>query len=95
MDQLKCTITLHVIVYQPPYSSIHPVSASVFFDEFLQFSENAVTCPEVLVISGDFNFHLDDLRNNDTKKFIWIYWKRLVFRNTFPARPIYRVIPRI
>ena len=24
--------------------------------------------PEVLVISGDFNLHLDDLRDNDTKK---------------------------
>ena len=27
-------------------------------------------CPEVLVISGDFNFHFDDLRDNDTKKFM-------------------------
>ena len=26
--------------------------------------------PEVLVISGDFNFHFDDLRDNDTKKFM-------------------------
>ena len=59
----------HIIVYRPPYSSLHPVSASVFFDEFSQFLENVVMCPEVLVISGDFNFHLDDLRDNDTKKF--------------------------
>ena len=27
-------------------------------------------CPKVLVISGDFNLHLDDLRDNDTKKFM-------------------------
>ena len=27
-------------------------------------------CPEVLVISGDFNLHLDDLGDNDTKKFM-------------------------
>ena len=26
-------------------------------------------CPEALVISGDFSLHLDDLRDNDTKKF--------------------------
>ena len=45
----------HLIVYRPPYSSLHPVSASVFFDEFSQFLENVVMCPEVLVISGDFN----------------------------------------
>ena len=27
-------------------------------------------CPEALVISGDFNPSLDDLRGNDTKKFV-------------------------
>ena len=27
-------------------------------------------CPEALVISGDFNLHLDSLRDNDTKKFM-------------------------
>ena len=59
-----------IIVYRPPYSSLHPVSASVFFDEFSQFLENVVMCPEVLVTAGDFNLHLDDLRDNDTKKFI-------------------------
>ena len=57
-------------MYRPPYSSLHPVSASVFFDEFSQFLENVVMCPEVLVISGDFNFHLDNLRDNDAKKFM-------------------------
>ena len=60
----------HIIVYRPPYSSLHPVPASVFFDEFSQFLENVVMCPKVLVISGDFNLHLDDLRDNDTKKFM-------------------------
>ena len=30
-----------------------------------------------------------------TPRNLWIYWKRLVFRNSFPARPIYRVIPWI
>ena len=60
----------YVIVYRPPYSSLHPVSTSAFFDEFSQFLENVVMCPEALVISGDFNLHLDDLRDNDTKKFM-------------------------
>ena len=64
---LKCTIILHVIVCRTQYSSLRPVSASVFFDEFSQFLENVVMCP---VISWDFNFHLDDLRDNDTKKFM-------------------------
>ena len=45
----------YVLVYRPPYSSLHPVSTSVFFDEFSRFLENVVICPEALVISGDFN----------------------------------------
>ncbi|RMX46664.1 hypothetical protein pdam_00019047 [Pocillopora damicornis] len=57
-------------MYRPPYSSLHPVSTSAFFDEFSQFLENVVMCPEALVISGDFNLHLDDLRDYDTKKFM-------------------------
>ena len=61
----------HIVLYRPPYSSLHPVSTSVFFDEFAQFLENVVLCPEVPVISGDFNLHLDDLRDNGTKKLIY------------------------
>ena len=60
----------HIIVYRPPYSSLHPVSASAFFDEFSQFLESVFMCPEVLVFSGDFNLHLDDLRDNNAKKFM-------------------------
>ena len=60
----------HIIVYRLPYSSLQPVSASVFFDEFSQFLENVVMCPRVLVIFGDLNLHWDDLGDNDTKKFM-------------------------
>ena len=43
----------------------------VFFDEFLQlFLQNIFMCPEPLAISGDFNFHLDDMFNSETKKFM-------------------------
>ncbi len=27
-------------------------------------------CPEILLIAGDFNFHLDDLADDDSRKFI-------------------------
>ena len=58
----------HVIVYRPPYTSLRPVSTSAFFDELSQLLENAVMWHEALVISGDLNLHLDDLRDNHTKK---------------------------
>ncbi|KAK2546725.1 hypothetical protein P5673_033649, partial [Acropora cervicornis] len=49
-----------VLIYSPPYSKEHPVPASIFFQEFSAFLETSVLCPEVLLVSGDFNFHLDD-----------------------------------
>ena len=73
---LEWTVKVHdrsmryVRVYRPPYSSLHPISTSVFFDEFSQCLENVVMCSVALVIFGDFNLHLDDLRVNDTKKFM-------------------------
>ena len=60
----------HIVVYRPPYSSLDPVSATVFFNEFSQVLKNVVMCPEVLVICGDFNLHLDDLLDSDSKKFM-------------------------
>ena len=56
-------------VYRPPYSQTHPVSSSVFFEEFSNLLESIVMCTEVLVISGDFNFHLDDPSDTDAKTF--------------------------
>lgn len=45
-----------VVIYRPPYSKEHPVPASVFFQEFSAFLETTMLCPEVLLVSGDFNF---------------------------------------
>ena len=58
-----------VVVYRPPYSDAHPISTSVFFDEFAVFLESIVMCTEVLVISGDFNFHVNQLDTVDARKF--------------------------
>ena len=59
-----------VVVYRPPYSKEHPVPASVFFQEFSTFLETIVLCPEVLLVSGDFNFRLDDPSDADARKFM-------------------------
>jgi exonuclease III len=45
-------------IYRPPYSEDHPVSSNVFFEEFSSYLENIVMIPEVLLITGDFNFTL-------------------------------------
>ena len=60
--------TINILaVYRPPYSQTHPVSSSVSFEEFSNLLESIVMCAEVLLISGDFNFHLHDPLDNDAK----------------------------
>ncbi len=58
-----------IAVYRPPYSQSHAITSSTFFEEFSSFLEGIVMCPEILLIAGDFNFHLDDLTNDDSRKF--------------------------
>ena len=38
-----------IVLYRTPYSSLHPVSAPVFFNEFSQFLKNVVMCPRFLL----------------------------------------------
>ena len=58
-----------IVVYHPPYSVAHPILPGRFFDEFSNYLETIVLSPEILLISGDFNFHLDDMANTNTMKF--------------------------
>ena len=58
-----------IVVYGPPYSMAHPILPGRFFDEFSNYLETIVLSPEMLLISGDFNFHLDDMANTNTMKF--------------------------
>lgn len=57
-----------IAVYRPPYSMAHPVLPGKFFDEFSSYLEDIILCPEILLITGDFNFHLDDTGNTNTIK---------------------------
>ena len=41
----------------------------MFRDEFSIYLENVVMCPEILVITGDFNFLVDDSTNSDANTF--------------------------
>ena len=48
-----------VIVYRPRYSEDHPINAGVFFHEFAEYVESIVMSSDKLLITGDFNFHMD------------------------------------
>jgi len=47
------------IIYRPPYSAAHPVSLSTFFQDFAEYLESIILPSEPLIITGDFNIHVD------------------------------------
>ena len=53
------TRLLIVIVCRPPYSEDHPITAGVFFLEFAEYLESVFMSSDKLLITCDFNFHMD------------------------------------
>ena len=58
---------LHII-YRPPYSANHRVTTSIFFDEFTEYVSEAAQSDKPLLITGDFNIHMNDENNLDQQK---------------------------
>ncbi|XP_064639772.1 uncharacterized protein LOC135495242 [Lineus longissimus] len=58
---------LVVIIYRPEPS---PVPVSVFLNELGEYLEGVATTPELLVVCGDFNFHVNDDSDNNAKRFL-------------------------
>ena len=44
---------------RPLYSEDHPITAGVFFHEFAEYLESVVMSSDKLLITGEFNFHMD------------------------------------
>ena len=49
---------------------MHRVPISTFFSELADYLESIVLCQEQLLISGDFNIHVDDTEDTDAIKLI-------------------------
>lgn len=59
------------IVYRPPFSEDHLITAGVLFHEFAEYLESVVMFSDKLLITGGFNFHMDeptDLNNIHFKR---------------------------
>ncbi len=49
-----------LVLYRPPYHSrTNPVPVSIFFEEFSSHMETLLLSPHYVVITGDFNIHMD------------------------------------
>ncbi|CAG2214071.1 unnamed protein product [Mytilus edulis] len=57
------------VIYRPPPSRTNKLKNSTFFEEWSEFLDRLVVIPNELLITGDLNFHLDNVNASDTRKF--------------------------
>ena len=57
-------------IYRRPSSSVHSDKLSVFLDQFQNFLTTAATTPHEFLITGDFNFHVDDPTDSSALQFL-------------------------
>ena len=59
-----------VVVYRLQYSPNHPVTTGVFFEEFSDYLESIIFSSEPLLVTDDFNIHVDVVGDPDREKFL-------------------------
>ena len=57
------------VIYRPPPSRTNKLKNTTFFEEWSEFLDHLVVIPDELLITGDLNFHLDNVNLSDTRKF--------------------------
>ena len=58
------------VIYRPPPSRCNKFTVRQFLDEFSEYLQHLVTCTALLIIVGDFNFHIDNENDNDAAAFL-------------------------
>ena len=53
-------------IYRPDYPKKHKVNSSTFLKEFSKLLDEITSLPGILVITGDFNIHMESLDNKYT-----------------------------
>jgi hypothetical protein len=53
-----------VNVYRPDYSQKHRITPNMFFEEFIKLLDDIVLLPGILILTGDFNFHLESVEDH-------------------------------
>ncbi|KAK6168639.1 hypothetical protein SNE40_019831 [Patella caerulea] len=62
---------IHVLlIYRPPYSDKHNFTVNYFLSEFSTLLESVILTPGRVVITGDFNIHIDDQTCPDATNFM-------------------------
>jgi hypothetical protein len=57
------------VIYPPPPSRKNKLKITTFFEGWSEFLDRLVVIPDELLITGDLNFHLDNVNLIETRKF--------------------------
>ena len=60
----------NVVVYRAPESKRNKATKSDFLSDFSCLLEEIMPLPGLLLIGGDFNFHMDDMKSHASEKFL-------------------------
>ena len=69
-------------IYRPPYSNLHPVSLKTFFWWLCFIHGEYHSTPEPLIITGDFNIHINNKKDSDQRKLVNVTKSLLCDTNT-------------
>jgi exonuclease III len=58
------------IIYRPPYSLKHPISVGTFIDEFGQYLDSIISAGEPIMLTGDFNIHVNKSCDTSASRFL-------------------------
>ena len=61
-----------IVLYRVPRSHTNKIKKSVFWSEFSELMERISSSSEKLLLTGDFNIHMDNPSDQETKFFLKI-----------------------
>ena len=90
-EHITCSVTAAnrqfrlCVIYRPPPSKLNGLRNTIFFDEWSTYLDHQVILPQEIIITGDLNFHLDDLANADARQFSGILNSRGLIQHVTEA----------
>ena len=64
------TMNTLVGIYHLPYNETNKCTDAMFLDDLAEFQEEVLALHSNIIISGDFNLHVDDIANPDAQVFL-------------------------
>ena len=78
---------LFVVIYRPPPSKKNNLGSAMFLEEFSRFCEELTLDGRLLIICGDFTYHIDNSSNSEARQFIGLLESANLFHDVSGSTP--------